>query len=1030
MADLGGMDKQTKVLAPKQSWKRRYLTVLFGDLTGSTALSMGLDDEVYASLMWDLQTLYTRAVERNAGTVIQLQGDGVLACFGYPDASESDGRRAVDAALSIVSEIAELAASNQSYPGLSAHCGVHTGLVMLRDSASSLHGFDIFGSVVNLAAKLADRARANEVLITSDSFGPDRQQYDVSSHGHVRLSGSGKDIEVLQVIEKRTDAKSRRERLTDTRQAPFVGREEELSVLNASWNKACLGHRQNIVIVGQPGQGKSRLVSEFEKTSAPADVQVWRTWCEGFTGSEPLHVISRLLRDILRLENSSDPEQLRDAISGHLDVPGVSEASVDTLLGIMKSGTTLDQTTAKTDPGAVEKAIIALIRGLADRAPVLIIIEDLHWADQLSRYIVDAICGIQDARIMVLATARNLTMSELQQRNWQPLSLEPLPETDACQMIELLLPGLDRFDRDRILSYAGQNSLFLEELCNAYSRSEVPGPDDEVSRGAWLEKLIDARVENLPPGCGHVLRTASVIGMHVPVPLLEALLGEHSTSDTVQALSDSDFLYATDHNQLLRFKHGITRDVIYSTVAKEDKLRLHRRIAEILSQDRTEAAIWESCEILAHHFAAGEAWKEAAEFAQLAARKASSVHSVDRVLAHYALALNCQKRIGIDQENFAAWSALSRSMARVSVYDPSKARFELLEDVVAMAEQFGDGEDRCKAKFWAGYVAYAMGASRTAIGYLEQALEVAKDLADKKHIHLIEASLGQTYAAGSEYSRANQLLDKTIANDHRARSRDGSNANTIYSLACKAAVLGDCGEFEAAHACFDEALSDMRRAGGGSFEVEQSLLCWKSGVLLWQGRWEDARQTADEANVEAERTRRLYLYDMSRSLGAYARWRLGGRETSVVIDELKNATGRLEAGDRRLFISLNHGWRATIAAYAGDMDTVRYSGRMALLRARQQDVLGMSMTYRALARAYAETGDPRAHRYIESAMKTAEARQSKHEIAKTQYVKATLPGLGLSQAERTDLLGAAGEAFQNMDMPWYLERVRDAGQTS
>ena len=140
--------------------ERRYLTVLFGDLSGSTALSFDLETEVYASMILELHNLYEACIERYGGTIVQLEGDGVLACFGYPKAGESDARNAVRAALEITEGARLLAERRPELPELNAHCGVHTGLVVLQSNPRSAVQYSLFGTAVNIAAKLSDRANS------------------------------------------------------------------------------------------------------------------------------------------------------------------------------------------------------------------------------------------------------------------------------------------------------------------------------------------------------------------------------------------------------------------------------------------------------------------------------------------------------------------------------------------------------------------------------------------------------------------------------------------------------------------------------------------------------------------------------------------------------------------------------------------------------------------------------------------------------------------------------------------------------
>lgn len=156
--------------------------------------------------------------------------------------------------------------------------------------------------------------------------------------------------------------------------------------------------------------------------------------------------------------------------------------------------------------------------------------------------------------------------------------------------------------------------------------------------------------------------------------------------------------------------------------------------------------------------------------------------------------------------------------------------------------------------------------------------------------------------------------------------------------------MGDQGDFDAAHMCFDEALDGL---SGNHHQVESSVLCWKSGVLLWQGRWADAKAVAEAATQIAEKVRSIYLIDMSLSLRGYAEWRLGYGEEAAA--RIEHATARLEVGDKKLFVSLNYGWLAHIMAARSDWAGLRSAVAQSVSRERQMDVLGVGMAYRLLA---------------------------------------------------------------------------------
>jgi tetratricopeptide (TPR) repeat protein len=357
------------------------------------------------------------------------------------------------------------------------------------------------------------------------------------------------------------------------------------------------------------------------------------------------------------------------------------------------------------------------------------------------------------------------------------------------------------------------------------------------------------------------------------------------------------------------------------------------------------------------------------------------------------------------------------SNALAGVFDPSREQLEVLRRAVNLAAAHHDEDAMARAEYWAGYIYYALGESGQALAHLEVALERAQRVGDVPLVTQIRATLGQTCAAACEYDRAIVLLDGAAA---AKRRRTGSNRPAVgfaYTLACKASVLGDRGLFEQAYQFFDEALAAIH---GSGHEVEGSVLCWQSGVFLWQGRWDDARCSALAAQRVAERVKSRYLYARSVSQGAYATWKMQGSAESLRL--LVEATSWLESRQRVLCISLNYGWIAEgMVALKEWCEARRYAAR-ALKRGRRHDLFGEAMAYRAMAHASA-VGKNRTppEQYLALAMNNALARGSPHDVAVTQLCDAEIRLARGQRAQAATLLDRAGSAFDAMAMAWHLD---------
>jgi tetratricopeptide (TPR) repeat protein len=241
-----------------------------------------------------------------------------------------------------------------------------------------------------------------------------------------------------------------------------------------------------------------------------------------------------------------------------------------------------------------------------------------------------------------------------------------------------------------------------------------------------------------------------------------------------------------------------------------------------------------------------------------------------------------------------------------------------------------------------------------------------------------------------------------------------------YSLACKAAVLGDRGLFAQAQECFEEALEAVR---GANHQVEGSVLGWRAVVYLWQGRWEDARESAADAQRVAERVKSRFIAYGNRAKGAYASWSL--QRTPELLQTAVNATDWLEERERKLNISLYYGWLADAMALTGRYTEARNLATRALARARKLDCLGLAMIYRALARASAGGhGRKLAERYLALALQAGRARESRHEIAVTRLCAAEIAARLDRRVEALALLDQAAAEFEPMRMTWHLSEAQ------
>ena len=1014
-----------------RSARRRYLTIFFSDLCDSTELAESMEAEHYAAVLGEMRDACRTVIRKHGGTIVRIQGDGVMAIFGYPDAGEDDGRRATEAALELHDTVRRLRFEPPlpQRRSLGLHTGIHAGLVLLDEGDLVRGRFELMGKAPNIAARLSDLAGRDEILVSEETLGPESHFFETGERRLLALKGRDGTVASF-LVRARADVGTRFEARARRGLAPFVGRDAEFDVLDRKLRETLAGEPRHVAVSAGAGLGKTRLVEEFLRRASSHDCFIYRGCCESYLGAEPLQPFLQMLGSVFGLDHGAPAARAAASIGGTLAQidpallthrPEFLRALSVNTAGAGGAGGAGDggPDARRAAPDAIITAITDLFSRLAARKPLLLFLDDWQFADDASSQVLSAIRALP-LPIFVLMATRGFSAGDASMSAADILLLSPLDDGEAADSIVQLVPGIDPFIAAEIRRYAGGNPLYIEELCHSAAHADSPLRLGHMHEGAgWLNALVESRVARLPPAQAELVRAAAVIGNVIPVWLLESITGCAEDHPLVRGLALHDFVFPGERAGTLRFKHGITRDVVYHAVGLHARQSMHLRIAQALQQRSAGESLDEACEALAYHYGAGGQVRESAQFAEMAGDKAVSASALDRAKTQYRAALAALDQLPPSDEVYRRWTTIAQRLGLASVFDPSREELEVFRRAVAIARERGDERAIARAEYWLGYISYALGETHQAVRHCERALQSADRIGDEPLRVQVRATLGQAHGAASHYDEALALLDEAIAVKRRHRNPSRPAVGFAYSLACKAAVLGDRGQFHDAREGFDEALDAVR---GPHHEVEASIHGLRSAVYLWQGRWEDARDSARDAYRIAERVRSLFSFSMSHAAGAYAPWMLDRRPESL--QAIADATAWLEPRKNSLFRSLNFGWRAEALVTSGRLPEARHHAARALMRARQHDRIGGAMAYRALARAAAQARDlPTARRYLALAMRMAHARNSRHELAVNQWCEAAIEWECGDALRAAPLLDAASAAFERMEMCWHLEQA-------
>ncbi len=536
--------------------ERRPATALFVDVVGSTSLAEGMDPEDWATTMERAMAIMTGAVERYEGWVASHTGDGLMALFGLPSAHEDDPARAVSAAIEMVDTMDRFAEELRRHGiEFQIRVGINTGEVVVRDTTAGGATRDsrIYGDTLNVAARMQSEAPAGGIMITGETYGRVSGAIKSRHVGPVSVKGKAEPVEAYEVLGRTGVLRSVRG--IAGLSSPMVGRDAELARLVAALTPVRAGLGRMALVVGEPGIGKSRLLAELRRV-AEADGYGWveaRTVSYG--RNLPLHLAIDLVRSLIGLPDpleSVPADEASERLASRLrDLAGLEDAGTGPLLSHLLS-LPLDETgterLAHMEPRTLRlrygEAVSNLVAATARNQPLVMVCDDVHWADDASADLLTSIVGTVSALPILWVIA---SRAEREVPGWRLVSavqdafgdglidirLRPLQADDGERLVANLLAidSLPVATRAMILSRAEGNPLFVEEIVRMLIDREAI----EFHAGRWTatERVVDveipdtlhglllARIDRLPAEARRVLRVASVIGRTFPVSVLD-----------------------------------------------------------------------------------------------------------------------------------------------------------------------------------------------------------------------------------------------------------------------------------------------------------------------------------------------------------------------------------------------------------------------------------------------------------------------------------------------------------------------------
>ena len=594
---------------PPPEAERRQLTVMFADLVGSTELSQNLDPEDLRNVDRAYQDAAKAAIETSGGYVARYMGDGVLAYFGYPQAHEDDAERAVRAGLTLTQTVKNL---DIDVP-LAVRVGIATGPVVVGDivGVGASQESAVVGETPNLAARLQGEAKPNTVVISEPTMVLTAGLFEHQALGARTLKGFSQAASIYRVGEE-IRGQSRFIARSGSHLSLFVGREDELGLLSRRWLRAKDSQGQAVLVMGEPGIGKSRLLARLLDLIS-GEPHVIRSWqCSPYHENSTLYPLIATFERLLRFgeftEEGTRLEALRDHVTdlGQIETLGL----LAHLLSIPTGGRfpDIERMAAPQRREHTLRALVDYIAHPGEQTPVVCVFEDVHWADPTTRELLGRLVEAIAARpVLLIATTRQGFAARWTDSAHVHLhNLSRLGPREGEQLARGLtsIPGALAVDViDAVLSRAEGNPLFIEELTRSILQlSGSVTPNHMIP--TTIQDSLMARIDASATG-KMVAQCASVIGRTFESSLLEAIWDRpaEQLDDGLAALQQVGLIYPHGEvaSRTFIFKHALARDTAYDSLLRAKRQKLHGRIAEVLRGDFPDVAMTQP-ELVARHF--------------------------------------------------------------------------------------------------------------------------------------------------------------------------------------------------------------------------------------------------------------------------------------------------------------------------------------------------------------------------------------------------------------------------------------------
>lgn len=826
--------------------ERRVVTILFCDITGSTQAASGLDPEEWAQIINGAFEHMIQPVYRYEGTVARLQGDGLLAFFGAPIAHEDDPQRALLAGLDIVSAIRSYSAEIGDRWGidLDVRVGINTGLVVVGAVGSDLRvEYTALGDAINLAARMEQTAEPGSVQIAGPTYKLVAPLFDFQVIKGLEVKGRDAPVTAYRVLSRKGEPGSLRG-IAGLR-APLIGRKVELENLSSAWEELSSGRGQVISVIGEAGLGKSRLIAEFRRAlnSDPGNELYWLAGhSQSFEAQQPfapfIHMFTGYF-DLVPDETDAEKfEKIANQVEGLFPGKGEEVAPFfGALLDLELEAEPAERVKYLEPPqrrSMIFSHVGSLIKTLMKSRPVVLYLDDLHWADSTSLDLLQSLLPLTDQGPLMIITAfrprrqeASWGFHEMAERDYyhryRMIMLSPLDENHARELVATLLEieDLPEKIRHKILEKSEGNPFYVEEVIRSLlDKNLIVRVDGHWKATQDIEHIdipdsligvITARLDRLDESAKEVLQAASVFGREfilavlakiIDIPVsLEAILVDLQRRELVREKS----LAA---QRTFSFKHVLTQEAAYNSILLSNRRELHRRTAEVLIGRSPEAAA-----DISRHLLAARQTARAIPYLVSAGEKAARSYASEEAIGYFKQVIENKSIVEDASLMRRAYEGLGSALSLTNQIPEAQKTFQ---DMLALAESTNDRPMQISAlNKLASVSALQLGQFQEAEGLLDRAEALYRKHGEKSSFPETAIIRCQMCTAQADFSGVKAYMSEVV----NIGEELGTKEHIALGLEHVASSLVYLTEFDEALEKAQEGLRVAREIGDRAHEA-------------------------------------------------------------------------------------------------------------------------------------------------------------------------------------------------------------------